>query len=289
MSPRYELTASHPWITTISYDIGVRNLGVNMRSASLVFALLGLATIAACSTTNEPRLKTPDASPSFGKTSVDTTRRGRYVWADSVNVGTDASPQWVAAGFTGDGRDRYGAPATGATRNEFQGSFCGVRAYIFNGTSGNAANFNYYPSVDWTSSMAPSCGGTNRYYRVYLSGPSGAPSIANTAHEVIDTIYTLAVGQSHIQPMWMGTETDLGIGLHYDDAAPPSNDVIITRLPDVIDEFGRTVRQWRMSSRGTHLAMGFVSGKHGLVQTQTYYLPFSMTITEVPYPYPTYP
>lgn len=265
-----------------------------MRLANFVAAAVAGLVICGCSSASEPpTLERPDPQASFGKSKADTLRRAMYVWADSVNVGTSAAPQWVPAGFTGDGRDRYGAPATGDQRNEYQGSFCGVRAYVFNGDGvTTSADFNYMPSIDWTSSMASSCGGTNRYYRVYLNGPSAAPSIANTAHEVVDSLYTLAVGQSRIQPMPMGTLGDLGVGLQFDDAYPPSSSVIVTRLPDVVDEFGRTVRQWQMGSRATHLAMGFVSGKggHGLVSTGiTYYLPFSMTITEVPYPYPVYP
>jgi hypothetical protein len=123
-----------------------------------------------------------------------------------------------------------------------------------------------------------------------LNGPASAPSNAPTAHEVVHSIYNLAVGESRIQPMPMGTLGDLGVGLQFDDAYPPSSSVLVTRLPNVIDEFGRSVRQWRMNTRGTHLAMGFASSKQGPMPTgTTYYLPFSMVITEVPYPFPVYP
>jgi len=66
-------------------------------------------------------------------------------------------------------------------------------------------------------------------------------------------------------------------------------------FPTSIDEFGRSVRTWRIETRGSHSAMGVVpicssKGKCSLGPTgTTYYLPFVLTITEVPYPFPTYP
>jgi len=69
--------------------------------------------------------------------------------------------------------------------------------------------------------------------------------------------------------------------------------VLVTRLPNVIDETGRWARQWRVETRGTHQAVGVVlnSGrKKGTTVTNTfYYLPWSMLVTEVPYPFPTFP
>jgi hypothetical protein len=61
------------------------------------------------------------------------TPRARFSWADSVNVGTAAQPQWVPAGIRGDGRLRRGDPATGSPSNEYQGDFCGISALVARG------------------------------------------------------------------------------------------------------------------------------------------------------------
>ena len=65
-------------------------------------------------------------------------------------------------------------------------------------------------------------------------------------------------------------------------------------MPNVIDEFGRSVRTWRIETRGSHRAMGAAQicdgRKCSLGPTgTTYYLPFVLTITEVPSPFPMYP
>lgn len=251
--------------------------------------LLISATIVACSDADFLQDPRPGSAiiTEGAAAKIDDTRRARYQWSDSVDIGTD-TPMWVPSGFRGDGRNRYGAASTGSDRSEYQGNHCGVRAIVGSGTGGQNGNFNSFPDIDWTESMTAACG-PRRHYVVYLEGPSG-PASTTRPHQIVADIYTMSIGQSRIQPFATGTLGTLGVGLQYDDAYPPSSSPVVSRLPDVVDEFGQSVRRWRMTSRGTHRAMGFQSSKRGLVPTgTTYYLPFELTITEVPYPFPRYP
>jgi hypothetical protein len=161
---------------------------------------------------------------------------------------------------------------------------------IGSGTKNETADFNYQPDRTWSSSMPASCQPA-RYYLLYLNGPDSTPFVTRP-HEIASGIATMAVGETRIQAFRSGTLGDVGVGLWWDDAYPPASSLLFTRLPDVTDEFGRTVRQWRIETRGTHRAMGVVQNPNGrgqVVTGTTYYLPFSMTVTEVPYPFPTYP
>lgn len=263
------------------------------RRAAAVAAVVALASLAGCD--RRPAGLDATAPPSLaagGK--VDQGSQARYTFADSVNVGTPLVPQWVPAGVRGDDRLRDGSPAgvlsAGAPSNEYQGRFCGVNAVIGSGTGPETANLNYDPDMQWTSSLPAACHPA-RYYRVYLKG-AGEPPGVSRPHQIVADIATMAVGEVRVQPLRSGTLGDLGVGLWFDDAYPPASSVQVTRLPDAVDG-GRTVRQWRVETRGNHRAAGVVqstSRKGGQVLTgTTYYLPFAMTVTEVPYPYPTFP
>jgi hypothetical protein len=96
-----------------------------------------------------------------------------------------------------------------------------------------------------------------------------------------------------VQPFHSGTMAELGYALWCDDAYPPANSMLATRLPNVVDEYGRSVRQWRLESRGSHkavLVLPATSRKSGQTITSTFYdMPWAMTITEVRYPFPTFP
>ena len=54
---------------------------------------------------------------------------------------------------------------------------------------------------------------------------------------------------------------------------------------------GRIVRQWRIESQGTHQAVCLVFNTNGSIKSMGpwYFLPFAVTVTEVPYPYQNYP
>ena len=252
---------------------------------------LVLAIIAAAACTQSQESAAPTAPEFSAGGQIDQTSRARYTWADSVNAGSMAVPQWVPAGWRGDDRQRDGNATVSGTSNEYQGSFCGVWANINSGSRGGNGDFDATPDRQWTASLPVSCQ-PSRYYRIYLNGMDSTPGITRP-HTIFSGIETMALGQIRIQPFRSGTLDDLGVGLWFDDAYPPANNVLVTRLPNVIDEFGRSVRQWRVETRGSHRAMGAVlstSKKGGTVPTgTTYYLPFVLTVTEVPYPYPTYP
>lgn len=249
---------------------------------------LGIATlVAGCGPSRDAvSITTPVSTVATARVDQDT--RARYTYADSVDVGTVSAPQWVSAGVRGDGRLRSGTAAGSGLSNEYQGDFCGVNAVIGSGTGGQTSDLNSDPNMRWSSSLPVSCQPA-RAYLYFLNGPSAAPNVSRP-HQIIRNIATMSVGETRIQPLASGTLSDIGIGLQFDNAYPPASNISVTRLQNVVDEFGRTVRQWRVASQGTHRAMGLVSGKRGLVSSGiTYYLPFAMTVTEVPYPFPTYP
>lgn len=251
---------------------------------------IALATLVGCGDRPTEALLLP-AAPTSAVTK-DLPPRARYSWADQVNAGTGFEPNWVPAGFRGDGRLRDGTAANASISNEYQGDFCGVSAVIGSGSRSQSADFNYDVDANWTAAMPASCQPA-RSYLVYYNGPSAQPATTRP-HQIIAGVSTMVVGESRIQPFKTGTLSDVGIGFQFDDAYPPSSSVLVTRLPDTVDPYdGRAVRQWRVESRGSHLAMGFVQGtgkKPGIVSSGiTYFLPFVLTITEVPFPSPTYP
>jgi len=223
---------------------------------------------------------------------TDVTTRVRISYDDSINVGTLATPVWVAAGIRGDDRLRDGSPAVpGGPSNEYQGNFCSFHGIVGSGTDGNGAQM-YIDPDRYTSPSLPANCQPDRYHRYYLSGPTQAPGIAHPSYFVKD-MNQMLVGQTQTQPFHSGTMDELGVGLWFDEAYPPASNVLVTRLPNVTDEFGRSVRRWRVETRGSHKAVGVVpnSGKKpGTTVTNTfYYMPWAMTVTEVPYPFPTFP
>jgi hypothetical protein len=228
-----------------------------------------------------------------GNGKVDQNPRAQVSFADSVDVGAQEAPVWVPAGYQGDGRLRDGTPGGGSQSNEYQGSFCGVNAIIGTGTQGQSTTFAFDPDQDWSASLPASCQ-PSRSILIYVNGPGAAPG-QSRQHRYFPGLGSMAPGDILITAWHDGTAAELGVNLWFDDAYPPASSLRWTRLPDVIDEFGRSVRQWRIETQGTHRAMGFVRSctsrnKCSQVPTGiTYYLPFAMTVTEVPYPYPTYP
>jgi hypothetical protein len=70
------------------------------------------------------------------------------------------------------------------------------------------------------------------------------------------------------------------------NGAEISSQTVARRLADLAGG----IRQWRVESRGTHNARCMVTVRGSLQPTGApVYLPFSLTVTEVPYPYPTQP
>jgi hypothetical protein len=99
---------------------------------------------------------------------------------------------------------------------------------------------------------------------------------------------------SRLQPMTYGTQQVI-CRLEFNAQYAGADNVRLTRLPDVRTTNGAgqmiTTRQWRVESQGNHRAACLdlqPSGKN--IDTGIrYFLPFSLTITQVPYPYPVYP
>jgi hypothetical protein len=225
---------------------------------------------------------------------VDDGTRARFSWDDSINVGTVSAPAWVPAAIRGDGRLRDGSPAVaGGPSNEYQGNFCSVSAVIGSGTGNESAQMYIDPDRFASASLPASCQPT-RYYRFYVNvnGPTQTPSVVHPSHIVPD-LSLMAVGETRVQSFHVGTMEELGFAIWWDPAYPPATGVLVTRLPNVIDELGRSVRRWRVETWGTHQAVLVVpnSGKKpGSTVTSTFYsAPWAMTVTEVPYPFPTFP
>ena len=236
----------------------------------------------ACTQEPEPSSITVPLALRYAR-SVDTQSRAIFTWADSVNVAVSGvAPNWVAAGIRGDGRDKYGQPAL---TSEHEGDFCGVSAFLGDTYASLNADVDFY----YTSTMAAKCG-SSRKWRFYFDSAS-TPTYTYAPHVVVMYLGTLSVGQSMSQADKFGiNQRDCDI-LEFDDAYPPANNFLIIRLPDVAGANGM-VRQWRIQSQGSHRAMCIVRSSNGgkLINTGvSHFLPFSYTLTEVPYPFPTYP
>jgi len=142
--------------------------------------------------------------------------------------------------------------------------------------------------------LAPACG-TARQMAFYLGGPSAAPNLTGP-HFIVDAIWKLGPGAVVVQPMNYGMHDGTNCRLYFDASYPEASNVQVSRLADVqvVNAAGQTVsaRQWRLESQGSHKAACLVrqspNGKY--VDTGTrYYLPFAVVITQVPYPFATYP
>lgn len=242
-----------------------------MRNALLTAPLI--CFIVACSAENAtiPSARRVDATARAAKA----VSRANYVFADSVNLAVaGGAPQWTTTGIKGDGRLKTGVASTGSPSNEYEGGSCGVDA-----TLGSTATFNTDPDHGWTSALQ--CG-SPRMFNFYLNGLNGTPT-AIGPHSVVDAFSGLAVGASTTRESRFGVQQSTCDGLRFTNAFPPSNNARVTRLPDVSGPAG-LVKQWRIESQGSHLAACILVGKAGRVTFTgtTYYLPFSITVTEVP-------
>ena len=212
---------------------------------------------------------------------VDTNPRANLVWADSVLV----NGSMVPAGIRGDGRLKNGSPSSGAPSNEYQAAWCGVSAFFQSGT-----DLSFKPNSNWTTSMQSACG-SQRLYIFYLSGP-GAAGTANGPHSIAYGLWSRAVGQSVSQSEAFGVQLPGCDALMFSDSAryAPSSSPQQTRLPDVIVN-GITERQWRIETQNTHQGACVTYNHNGSVKSvgPWYVLPFSLTVTEVSYPWSSYP
>ena len=216
---------------------------------------------------------------------VDTHSRANLVWQDAVDVGMPSVPNIVPAGIRGDGKDKFGQAA--APANEYQGDYCGVRAFIYD-QRGEDGNLNPDTDTDYNAAMA-TCGSA-RKMALYLAGTDAAPTMTGPMF-LIDAIWKLGPGAVVVQPMDFGVQDNTSsCRFSFNAAYTDASNVRLSRLADV-QVGGVTARQWRLESQATHKAACLATQPNGrYVDTGTRYtLPFAVTITQVPYPYTTYP
>jgi hypothetical protein len=248
-----------------------------MRKVLLTTPLICFVIACSAEKVTTPVTRLADPGARFSQGSKRTDSRANFVFADSVNVGAaGGAPQWTTTGIKGDGRLKNGIASSGSPSNEYEGGSCGVYAVL-----GPTATFNIDPDINWTSSMQSTCGG-RRLFNFYLNGLNGTPT-AIGPHSVVDSFSALAVGATGSREARFGVQLSTCDGLRFTDAFPPSNNALVTRLPDVATPTG-IGRQWRIESQGSHLAACIVVGKAGRVSATGvyYYLPFSIAIIEEP-------
>ena len=254
-----------------------------MPSATRMSASLGLLALCALLSCDSgpagPELGSPlSLAP---PAQADTRSRANLVWDDLI---VDGVP---TAGIRGDGRDRTGQASE--PFNEYQGELCGVRGFFNDGRNENG-NLDFDPDTDYnTATMSGPCGAARAltFYIGTGTAISSTPTLVLGPHIIGSGIWSLAAGQSRLQSQLIGMQGGFSCGLWFDASYAGASNIRVTRLADV-----GGVRQWRMESQGNHAAacatLNPKSGKW--VDTGVrYYLPFGVTITQAPYPFPVYP
>jgi hypothetical protein len=253
---------------------------MHLRSAVLATAAAALSCTESSTAPTHP--ETP--APAFAASQTELSR-AHLVWADQVNLAAPGStPDWQPAGIQGDDRDRFGA-AGGIASDEYQGAFCGVTAFIWNARANESGTLKVDPDAGYTSSLSSSCGSA-RTFRFYLNGTGSAPASIGALF-LVTAIWKLEANASVLQSMSFAPQGALtACELQFDNAFPPASHVRVTRLADV-----GSVRQWRVESQGSHRAACTVPDKRGrpVPTGVSYFLPFSITVTEVAAPHPTFP
>jgi len=261
-----------------------------MKRAELLIWTVVAVLAAGCGDHGPDVIGPRGAGPAFARAKVDSNSRANFVWADSILF----NGIWVPAGIRGDGRLKDGSPASGTPSSEYQGGWCGVAATLATAGTAPGGDMNYTPGVNYTSSMAIPCAGGPRLYEFYLSSDSAHLNplpLASGPHSIASGLANLAPGAVVTQWEGFGIQQSNCSTLMFNDLFPPSQSLRYTRLADVVIG-GRTVRQWRIESQGSHVAACVKNGaKPGtyVLQGPFYYVPFALTVTEVPYPYSSYP
>jgi len=171
----------------------------------------------------------------------------------------------------------------------------GVRAPLYD-QRGEDGNLDTDPDVLYDAATMSGACGSARQLAFYL-GDANAISTTPTwvgPHIIVDGIWTLTAGQSRLQPLIIGMQL-VTCQLRFDATYAGADNIRVSRLPDVsvTDATGHIVaaRQWRVESQGNHRAACLTPAANGkYTDTGTrYFLPFSMLVTQVPYPFATYP
>ncbi len=243
----------------------------------------GLLALAACAMlmgcaddAAAPVTRDLDKSAHGGRGNIDTDSRAVLAWNDQVGG--------IPTAITGDGLDRQAL--TIGTLNTYEGQFCGVHGKIFNTPSAsNSGDLVFDPDFNYPSQTC----GPARYLNFYLSYDATSQQRGAALHLApfmnVPRIWAIPSGETSVQNMPIAVNQPGCASLVFNsDRYPGSDNVLVTRLDD-----GSGARAWRVESFGGHLAMCTVT-QHGKdVANGTRYLPFSFTVTEVFYPYPSYP
>lgn len=215
------------------------------------------------------------------KRNVDTNSQVNYVVADDVDLALPGAPADLhPAGIRGDGRLKDGTSANGAD-SEYQGSFCGADGRIANVAEPNGGAASGDLSFD-PANGGTICG-TARYFTFNLDGiPTQVAPLSR-----VFSLWSIGVGVTVSKPEAFGVQLSNCSLLKFDSEYGGDN-IIVTRLDD-----GTGPRRWLLKSQGSHMAACLVQARKGaatyVATGKKYFLPFAMTITEVPYPYPSYP
>ncbi|HUQ21263.1 MAG TPA: hypothetical protein VM099_16745 [Gemmatimonadaceae bacterium] len=216
---------------------------------------------------------------------TDTNARVNYVLANQVDVsGPGSLPDIRSAGLVGDGRLRAGSSSNGGD-SEYQSRFCAATGSITNALQTNGSTGPgdlFFNPGDGTTPC-----GDRRFFLANLDGVMTRLAPDSRVY----AIWAMAVDQNLIKPFSLDTRTyrgDLGLAncviLEFDPVYG-GDAISVTRIADAAG-----VRRWLLKSRGSHLAACANPTKRGLVASgKKYYLPFAITLTEVPYPPPSYP
>lgn len=203
---------------------------------------------------------------------VDTHSRVRYTVMNQVDVGGVATP----AGITGDGRLANGSIA-GTSDSQYQGDFCGVEGVLANGPR-ESGNLSYDPDGGSTNFC-----GAPRYMVFSLDAvPTNLAPLSR-----VFGIWALGVGESVNKGQGFGVELP-NCGVLMFSSQYGVDDLRVSRV-----DAGTGPRQWLIQSQGSHMAACVNLVKKGPTAYaptgKKYFLPFVISVTEVPYPYPTYP
>jgi hypothetical protein len=209
--------------------------------------------------------------------------RANVVVADAMAINGALAP----TGIRGDARNRLGQ--TSPSASEYQGDFCGVRGFIYD-QNGESGTLDFDADTYYTSTMSPACGAA-RTVSFFLSGQGSAPTVASP-HVLGTAIWPLVVSETRLVSQRFGMQGIIGCGeLDFDSRYAGSSNARLTRLPDGVDANGLVIRHWQLESQGNHTAACVKMQNNGKFTDSglRYYLPFSMSITQVRFPAPSFP
>jgi hypothetical protein len=212
---------------------------------------------------------------------TDTNSRLNYVVEDQVDVAAPGAPPLIEMSrIQGDGRLRDGSSSNGAS-SEYQSAFCGATGSVVTMPEANGSPGTGLLAFQPGNGNYP-CG-ARRYFVMNLDGVM----VNVNPLSRVPAVWWIGVGGTAVTTEGFGVDLPNCQVLKFDPAVGGDN-VAVTRL-----DGGTGPRRWHLRSAGTHMAACTVLAKKGPVSYvptgKKYYLPFSIMVTEVPYPWPTYP